>query len=589
MRITRISHPDVWKWNDSLKDSPVLFVDVPEADFRLHRNTTKNHFPHLNEQQQDSVALHMALTHPGSHDAPNLEAHRVSLLPITDASIQSEPKKPNFILRNSETIIVGLLVIIACLLLALVAHAEPNEPFNVAAHTYRLPQNVFYPPVRWQNAGILLGIPFTVNCSTGVTCSQAGSILTIIASGSGGTCAPLGAANNLLYDATGGACGDLGSLGTTTTVLHGNAAGLPSFAAIVSADLNITTTTCTNQFLAAISATAIGTCTTDTLASAQHANQGTTVTVLHGNGAGNPSFGAVALATDVSGQLPIAAVGSAGLSGTSPIAISAAGAISCSTCNTSTATVSSIATTSPITGGTITTTGTIACATCLVATVNPTAGLLRVAGSTQTATGAELSGDSTTSGSNAVTVVKVNGISYSATAAAHSVEVITSANTTATAKVVPDCTDTGGNHINYTQSTDAFSCGTSDLHAGTVTSIATTSPITGGTITATGTIACATCTVTIANGTSALATGAITSATCATVVTTSATGTATTDNIMADFNADPTGVTGYAASASGMLTIIKYPTANNVNFKVCNNTSGSITPGAITLNWRVVR
>jgi hypothetical protein len=26
-----------------------------------------------------------------------------------------------------------------------------------------------------------------------------------------------------------------------------------------------------------------------------------------------------------------------------------------------------------------------------------------------------------------------------------------------------------------------------------------------------------------------------------------------------------------------------------VNFKVCNNTGTSITPGAITLNWRVVR
>lgn len=93
----------------------------------------------------------------------------------------------------------------------------------------------------------------------------------------------------------------------------------------------------------------------------------------------------------------------------------------------------------------------------------------------------------------------------------------------------------------------------------------------------------------IASGTSVLATAAISSATCATVVTTSATGTATTDNIMADFNADPTAVTGYAPSASGMLTIIKYPTANNVNFKVCNNTAGTITPGAITLNWRVVR
>lgn len=28
------------------------------------------------------------------------------------------------------------------------------------------------------------------------------------------------------------------------------------------------------------------------------------------------------------------------------------------------------------------------------------------------------------------------------------------------AKTIPDCTDTGGNHLNYTQSTNAFSCGT---------------------------------------------------------------------------------------------------------------------------------
>jgi hypothetical protein len=96
-------------------------------------------------------------------------------------------------------------------------------------------------------------------------------------------------------------------------------------------------------------------------------------------------------------------------------------------------------------------------------------------------------------------------------------------------------------------------------------------------------------TQTIASGTAALGTGAISSATCATVVTVSATGVAATDDIMADFNASPIAVTGYVPSASGMLTIIKYPTANNVNFLVCNNTSSSITPGAITLNWRVVR
>jgi hypothetical protein len=41
------------------------------------------------------------------------------------------------------------------------------------------------------------------------------------------------------------------------------------------------------------------------LSSALFANQGTTTTVLHGNAAGNPSFGAVNLATDVTGNLPV--------------------------------------------------------------------------------------------------------------------------------------------------------------------------------------------------------------------------------------------------------------------------------------------
>jgi hypothetical protein len=153
----------------------------------------------------------------------------------------------------------------------------------------------------------------------------------------------------------------------------------------------------------------------------------------------------------------------------------------------------------------------------------------------------------------------VNGGTGLGAVAAHQVFVGTASNVF-TAKTIPDCTDTAGNHINYTQSTDLFSCGTSGASSGTTT---------------------------IASGTSALGTSAITAAACATVVTTSATGTATTDNIMADFNADPTSTTGYVAGA--MLTIIKYPTTNNVNFKVCNNTASSITPGAVTLNWRVTR
>lgn len=66
-----------------------------------------------------------------------------------------------------------------------------------------------------------------------------------------------------------------------------------TWALITAGSFSITPTTCTNQFITAISSSAIGTCATVTLAGAQFANQGTTTTVLHGNGAGNPSFGSV--------------------------------------------------------------------------------------------------------------------------------------------------------------------------------------------------------------------------------------------------------------------------------------------------------
>lgn len=83
----------------------------------------------------------------------------------------------------------------------------------------------------------------------------------------------------------------MASAGTATTVLHGGSP--PTYGAVVTADLNITPTTCTNQFLTAISATAVGTCTSASLTGAQFANQGTTVTLVHGNAAGNLTFGAV--------------------------------------------------------------------------------------------------------------------------------------------------------------------------------------------------------------------------------------------------------------------------------------------------------
>jgi hypothetical protein len=91
----------------------------------------------------------------------------------------------------------------------------------------------------------------------------------------------------------------------------------------------------------------------------------------------------------------------------------------------------------------------------------------------------------------------------------------------------------------------------------------------------------------ICSGTVTLNPGATASSACSSAATATCTGLATTDNIMIDFNADPTATTGYIPSAMG--TIVKYPTSNTVNVKFCNNTGSSITPTSITLNYRVVR
>lgn len=92
---------------------------------------------------------------------------------------------------------------------------------------------------------------------------------------------------------------------------------------------------------------------------------------------------------------------------------------------------------------------------------------------------------------------------------------------------------------------------------------------------------------TIFAGTAAMGTSAITAGTCATVVTVSAPGVATTDVVSAGFNGDPTATTGYLPTA--MLTLVPYPSANNVNVKACNLTGSSITPSALTLNIKVFR
>ena len=93
----------------------------------------------------------------------------------------------------------------------------------------------------------------------------------------------------------------------------------------------------------------------------------------------------------------------------------------------------------------------------------------------------------------------------------------------------------------------------------------------------------------IASGTATLGTSAIASGGCATVVTVAGTGILVSDSISWNPNASIKAVTGYIPSTSGGLTITPYPTVNNVNFDVCNWSSASITPGAVTLNWKVTR
>ena len=101
---------------------------------------------------------------------------------------------------------------------------------------------------------------------------------------------------------------------------------------------------------------------------------------------------------------------------------------------------------------------------------------------------------------------------------------------------------------------------------------------------------------TIAAGTATLGTTLIASGAKATLVTVAAPNVLSTDCVMADFASDISGVTGFAPSANGMLTIIKFCTAGAVNFYVYNNTGAGITPGqvgspltGVVLNWRVVR
>lgn len=75
-----------------------------------------------------------------------------------------------------------------------------------------------------------------------------------IPTGGGLGCTPGGTANRILIDDGAGGCTDLGSLGITTTLLHGNAGGPPTFGAIVNADITNATIDLTTKVTGALPA-----------------------------------------------------------------------------------------------------------------------------------------------------------------------------------------------------------------------------------------------------------------------------------------------------------------------------------------------
>lgn len=95
---------------------------------------------------------------------------------------------------------------------------------------------------------------------------------------------------------------------------------------------------------------------------------------------------------------------------------------------------------------------------------------------------------------------------------------------------------------------------------------------------------------TLESGTVTVTGDAPLSGACASEHTLSITGLLTTDIVEIGFNGDPSGVTGIAPTTNGGVYILAYPkSAGTAGFKVCNDTSATITVGTLVLNVKVRR
>jgi hypothetical protein len=74
-----------------------------------------------------------------------------------------------------------------------------------------------------------------------------------------------------------------------------------------------------------------------------------------------------------------------------------------------------------------------------------------------------------------------------------------------------------------------------------------------------------------------------------TTATGTCTGLTTSDSIVCTSSVHLSGVTGFVPATTGILTILVWPTTNTINASYENNTAGTITPGALTINCGVFR
>lgn len=89
-------------------------------------------------------------------------------------------------------------------------------------------------------------------------------------------------------------------------------------------------------------------------------------------------------------------------------------------------------------------------------------------------------------------------------------------------------------------------------------------------------------------GTLALSTSPIGGHTCSSAQTLTATGTTTSSVVSWSFASTPITITGYGDSVTPFLVVTAFPTSNTANIVVCNTSASSITPGAISVNIRVM-